>query len=313
VRRVHQLLRMSSAINSRKDEQIALIHQSIKSLNVQREALEYESAAIESELTSSDPANPTVPPMGIDTPLTDAEGFPRNDIDIFSARTLRHRLAIIRTDHKKFMNEIENLLQQIAILQKQQTVDDTVEAELEARQKLKPKPKFDPITGKWVVRNWDGTIAGAGVNNDTTPRSFDELSSEPPMQTEPTSTNPSAYQQEELSHENNPVVHKAAAIELSGKPLARVESVADDSPASLAGLEPNDFILSFGPIVNEFGDSITQLVQQAAGNKESIELRIFRGNFNNANAISHKDTVVVQLFPRPWNGRGLLGCHIVPV
>jgi hypothetical protein len=28
---------------------------------------------------------------------------------------------------------------------------------------MAPKPKYDPAPGKWVIRNWDGTVAG--VNN----------------------------------------------------------------------------------------------------------------------------------------------------
>ena len=44
--------------------------------------------------------------------------------------------------------------------------------EIEKRRRRKPKPKFDPETGKFVVRNWDGSIAG--VTNGHL-RSFDGI------------------------------------------------------------------------------------------------------------------------------------------
>ena len=54
--------------------------------------------------------------MGIDTPLVDREGYPRGDIDIYRARTLRQRFRVLQTDHKETEQEIENLLQQLAVM-----------------------------------------------------------------------------------------------------------------------------------------------------------------------------------------------------
>ena len=34
------------------------------------------------------------------------------------------------------------------------------EEEKKARLAPKPKPKFDPKSGKWVVKSWDGSVAG---------------------------------------------------------------------------------------------------------------------------------------------------------
>lgn len=42
--------------------------------------------------------------------LTDKEDFPRSDIDIFSARSLRHQIICLQTDHGKLMKEIEKSL-----------------------------------------------------------------------------------------------------------------------------------------------------------------------------------------------------------
>ena len=67
--------------------------QSLNALNAQRQALEHEAAAITSELTDSSSGKP---PMGIDTPLVDAEGYPRADIDLEQRGTPLDRCASAR-------------------------------------------------------------------------------------------------------------------------------------------------------------------------------------------------------------------------
>jgi len=277
------------------------VRQALKALDIQRQSLEQESGAIVSELTAVNPAKPTVPPMGIDTPLTDREGYPRNDIDVYRARALRGRLAEIKTDHKKLMLEMERNLHQLALLQ---NTDKSAEEakEAEARQQVKPKPKYDPVTGKWVVRNWDGTIAGAG--QDSTGRSFDNLTASaapPPVATTTGVSN--------LSIRDEPVLHKAAEIS-SVTPFCRVDSVAPASPASAAGLKVNDQILAFGPHTSM--SAVAELVKSAATENAAIELRIQRNDDSASGAASTK-TILLKLEPKPWNGRGLLGCHILPV
>ena len=87
--------------------------------------------------------------MGIDTPLVDADGYPRADIDVYRARTLRGRLATIRTDHAALMRECAAGLQRVATLQNPNKAAEE-QAELAARRATKPKPKYDPVSGKWV-------------------------------------------------------------------------------------------------------------------------------------------------------------------
>ena len=152
----------SDLIQSTKD--------SLKTMNAKRQSLEMELDAIVSELTDDSKGDP----MGVDTPLVDKEGYPRADIDVYRARSLRGRLAVIRSDHKDLMKDIERTLQQLASLQNPDK-DAQERKELEARRKQKPKPKYDPVTGKWVVMNWDGSVAGAPGGES---RSFDNLSSE---------------------------------------------------------------------------------------------------------------------------------------
>jgi 26S proteasome regulatory subunit N4 len=72
----------------------------------QREALEMEADMIAHNLKSPGPNGE--PPAGLKDPLCDSEGFPRGDIDLFEVRAKRHRLAIINTDYRTLMKEIED-------------------------------------------------------------------------------------------------------------------------------------------------------------------------------------------------------------
>lgn len=74
----------------------------------QRDALEAEAEAIASELSARGPNGE--PPIGLDAPLVDGEGFPRADIDLVNARSKRGRLRALKYEHKELMKRIEALL-----------------------------------------------------------------------------------------------------------------------------------------------------------------------------------------------------------
>jgi hypothetical protein len=113
----------------------------INSLDRKRKDLEAEAQVITDELTQSIDGKE---PMGINTPLTDEEGFPRADIDLYRARDLRKRLNEIRYDHDMIMKEMEHHL----FLQ----AEEEKQTELAERKKKKPKPKLDP--GKFILDIW---------------------------------------------------------------------------------------------------------------------------------------------------------------
>jgi hypothetical protein len=56
------------------------------------------------------------PPIGINTPLVDSEGYPRSDIDVFRARTLRKRFIEIQNDHKAVQAKIERGLSELQLV-----------------------------------------------------------------------------------------------------------------------------------------------------------------------------------------------------
>lgn len=82
-----------------------------RSLMAQRDALELEAFALSEDLQSPGPNGE--PPAGIKDPLVDREGFPRNDIDLFAVCEKRQRLAVINTDHKALMRQIEREMKNV--------------------------------------------------------------------------------------------------------------------------------------------------------------------------------------------------------
>ena len=84
------------------------LKEDLKQLIAQKELYELEAEAITSELTS--PGVNGERPAGIKDSLVDREGFPRDDIDIINVKEKRKRLAIINTNHKQLMKEIEKNL-----------------------------------------------------------------------------------------------------------------------------------------------------------------------------------------------------------
>ena len=359
----------TTTTNSTDDS--ALLHrqqEELASLDHRRNALEQEAQGITSKLLSPTGDNGTGRPIGIDTPLVDVDGYPRADIDLYLARTLRGRLAEIRTDLRQLMAEMEQLLSSrpfestttSSSQPQQQPAAAKVRNEQQARLATKPKPKYDPVTGKWVVKNWDGTIAGAGANHDGV-RTFDSIEDTvvmPPLGGLSTMTLQHQEQQSTTTRTNNNTTLDTHMTEASGpsestttassssslslanlvancKPLAKVNAVAPHSPAAEAGLMEDDLILQFGTISvpknnNDNHDEhdaaaaaafaqVAELVPMVAGQQDKIVLVIQRPVSNNDNNNEDDDNQQpsslhsLELVPRPWNGRGLLGCHIVPI
>jgi 26S proteasome non-ATPase regulatory subunit 9 len=92
----------------------ATLRQELAKLDIKRKTMEHEADAIFLELTT--PPEEGVPPMGIDTPLVDQDGYPRGDIDIYRTRTMRGRFRTLKMDHKEISSEIENILLQLTVM-----------------------------------------------------------------------------------------------------------------------------------------------------------------------------------------------------
>lgn len=57
--------------------------------------------------------------IGMSEPLVDAEGFPRNDVDVYLVRTTRAQIIRLQNDFKEIMRQIEEQLVAVHKLHKQ--------------------------------------------------------------------------------------------------------------------------------------------------------------------------------------------------
>jgi 26S proteasome non-ATPase regulatory subunit 9 len=101
---------LDNETSSKNEEEV--LRKSLASLDVQRKSMEQEADVIYLELTT--PPSEGVEPMGVDTPMIDQEGYPRGDIDVYRARSLRQRFRVLQTDHKALARNIEGMLLQLA-------------------------------------------------------------------------------------------------------------------------------------------------------------------------------------------------------
>mmetsp|Transcript_21862 Transcript_21862/g.43807 ORF Transcript_21862/g.43807 Transcript_21862/m.43807 type:complete len:358 (-) Transcript_21862:6-1079(-) len=333
------------------------------SLSNQKQSLELEVNAIISELTApititTDDANTTTtaPPIGIDTPLVDSEGYPRSDIDIYRARTLRKRFHEIKTDYKVLEGRIERGLLELTALRDASSDDSSGEAsklesislsnttkvneaeEIKARLAPKPKPKFDPVTGKWVVKSWDGSVAG--VENGVT-RKFEDLthSSEGALasiavtagsgRVESSGVNSSAAQQQQGSSTSSQQGSSSSSTTATEQrstptiqtialtPFAVIDQVFPNSPSQEAGIQEGDLLLRFGTVTADNHSGFTSIkraivteLSLASANEASISIAVRRTTAMLGGVAEMIRTEMFDLRPRPWAGQGLLGCHL---
>ncbi|EER09698.1 26S proteasome non-ATPase regulatory subunit, putative [Perkinsus marinus ATCC 50983] len=94
-------------------------------------------------------------------------------------------------------------------------------------------------------------------------------------------------------------------IMTSDHPFACVSEVAPGSPAAEAGLLDGDRIVDFGG-AKRLGD-LPSRVQTAASSDSSLFVEIQRPTLDGFRIVK------VELRPREWSGRGLLGCLVTPL
>lgn len=92
------------------------------------------------------------------------------------------------------------------------------------------------------------------------------------------------------------------------RPFALVDEVSDASPASAAGIAVGDQMCKFGEVTwPGSGPAAAVLPQVAAA------LQANKGRQVEAVVLRQGRVVQLQLVPREWPGRGLLGCHLRPL
>ncbi|KAJ5021577.1 GTP-binding nuclear protein [Bipolaris maydis] len=94
-------------------------------------------------------------------------------------------------------------------------------------------------------------------------------------------------------------------------PFAKVNSVVAGSPAETAGLRVGDTITKFGWIDWTNHERLSRVAEVVSQNEGvPIAVKALRPNVSGGPA----ESVQMQLTPRRnWGGRGLLGCHLLPI
>ncbi|KAH7559691.1 hypothetical protein BM1_03325 [Bipolaris maydis] len=94
-------------------------------------------------------------------------------------------------------------------------------------------------------------------------------------------------------------------------PFANVNSVVAGSPAETAGLRVGDTITKFGWIDWTNHERLSRVAEVVSQNEGvPIAVKALRPNVSGGPA----ESVQMQLTPRRnWGGRGLLGCHLLPM
>merc|ERR1719245_2633105 len=89
------------------------------------------------------------------------------------------------------------------------------------------------------------------------------------------------------------------------KPFANIDSVDPNSPADLAGIKIGDQMVSFGSVTykNLKGDLRNVANVAQSSQNQNVRVQVLRNG----------KVVTLSLKPQAWAGRGLIGCHIIPI
>ncbi|KAF1851489.1 26S proteasome non-ATPase regulatory subunit 9 [Cucurbitaria berberidis CBS 394.84] len=117
--------------------------------------------------------------------------------------------------------------------------------------------------------------------------------------------------------QNNPGVanHAQTAFDTAPAaleaPFAKVNSVVAGSPADSAGLRVGDTVTKFGWVDWTNHERLSRVAEAVSQNEGiPITVKALRPSTSGGPA----ETIEMQLTPRSnWGGRGLLGCHLLPL
>ncbi|OAA49357.1 pdz/dhr/glgf [Metarhizium rileyi] len=107
-----------------------------------------------------------------------------------------------------------------------------------------------------------------------------------------------------------PPVLPDSRVDPLDEPFAKVNTVDVGSPADHAGLKEGDEIRNFGYVNKSNHDELRKVVECVQGNEgRGIFIKVSRAS----GAARHQELRLTLTPARNWGGRGMLGCHIIPL
>ncbi len=287
--------------------------QQLLALEARRHQIEAEIVQLAKELNS--PTESGGPPPGVRGSLLDAEGFPRGDVDHYVVRHQRKILNTLKTDLVEIMRNIESSLL-LVMAAKPANAESAAAGPATSLSPPRSAPWRNMLHMADAV---EGTLvtgaAGAGVsaegNVGARERTDEALAAAADDQAqqqqqrvggEHSTASTSATQGSGLHpFARTPLVVEAAPLLL---PFAVVNDVALGGPAQQAGLRVGDKLAVFGAATISNHDGLRKVAEEAQLHENaSLRLTILRADH----------VVELELHPQVWAGRGLIGCHILPV
>lgn len=100
-------------------------------------------------------------------------------------------------------------------------------------------------------------------------------------------------------------------MNLVSGPMAKLDQVLEGSPAADAGIREDDLLLQFGTITSNTEAYLNSIVQLVGRNvNQPIPIVVQRTKLG---SIGGTERLALSIVPKPWGGRGLMGCHLTPI
>jgi len=226
--------------------------------------------------------------------LVDDEGFPRADIDVHATRNVRSELAHLQTDHKALMRQIEEAM--LAYHQQLKLSKPVAKSVQSTPTSQEPKPAVSPVSNSNSTTSSASIVASPSVStSSSSPIPTSSISS---VSSSPASSSSSRAPAKEQKQSSMPSVSNPLNA------FYLVDKIFENSPANICGLKTGDKILQFGSVVksNKTPKAVQDVVANSVG--RPVKVTVYRVG---------EGIKEVYLTPQKWEGKGMLGCHLLDV
>ena len=282
-------------------------------LETKRHAIENEISALVRELNTPTETGGAAP--GVKGKLTDEDGFPRSDVDHYVVRHQRKRLNCLKTDLVELMREIENGL--LLVMGTKEAQEARNKPQVAAPQGSRSSWRAalraetsdpEPTTTEASPSDAKPGVAGVSKTSPAVTSARGACSGVPAL---PAAT---AVVSEDAATDTSSSTSSAASIAAAAVeaaiPFAVVNDVAAGGPAKEAGLRVGDKLVAFGEATSANHAGLRKVAEEAQLHQSSsVKVIVLRHDAT----LQAQQLVELELRPRSWAGRGLIGSHILPL